>query len=37
MAMKNFQIYNLPGEQPYICMVYKKVNKISDGILLKSS
>jgi hypothetical protein len=36
MAMQNFQIYNLHVEQPYICMVYKKVNKISDGNLLKS-
>jgi hypothetical protein len=36
MAMNFFQIYHLHVEQPYICMVYKKVNKISDGILLKS-
>jgi len=36
MAMNFFQIYHLHVEQPYICMVYKKANKISDGILLKS-
>jgi hypothetical protein len=36
MALKFFPIYNLHVEQPYICMVSKKVNKISDGILLKS-